>query len=480
VGADGVLKKPFVPPDPLISMVKSALLRAGVPLGNHPAPVEKAPDVVAKKAADLLSPIAKARLEAINAESLPEIEMSPVEPPTEDFGVTAGAAPVRIDAGKEPVAFGSLLDTPDSEDDAAFLPKNGAAAEHAWGKDAEAEEEDVEEEEEEEEDTAHTAWRPGGIDGPDDKAAAEGSKSKDWREEAFHGASPGKHSKSRGWAPSIEEPAHAREAASVGVTTLEPKPVENEVPFSGDAWAAAMAAGVEDKVNETQELTQHVPESLAEAERASAFSSQSVGEPEIANASLPAELSAPVVEVKSAEPANNWFSVSSSPWDTEAKKVSRLAATWDAPATESVVRETTSPEAVENNPATEAVVGESYAETRLVEEGVTSYVNGASDASHGHYATESVLAEAASTHAAALLATEQHETQEAAAETPSHAPIVETQQPVAASAAQPNMDELVARVLEKMSPDVLQRVTRDILRPVIEAIIKDELDGKKS
>src|SRR2546422_4035284 len=35
VGADGVLKKPFVPPDPLISMVKSALTRAGVPLGNE-------------------------------------------------------------------------------------------------------------------------------------------------------------------------------------------------------------------------------------------------------------------------------------------------------------------------------------------------------------------------------------------------------------------------------------------------------------
>src|SRR5713226_3131210 len=34
VGADGVLKKPFVPPDPLISMVKSALLRAGVAAGN--------------------------------------------------------------------------------------------------------------------------------------------------------------------------------------------------------------------------------------------------------------------------------------------------------------------------------------------------------------------------------------------------------------------------------------------------------------
>ena len=32
VGADGVLKKPFVPPDPLIVMVKAALQRAGVSL----------------------------------------------------------------------------------------------------------------------------------------------------------------------------------------------------------------------------------------------------------------------------------------------------------------------------------------------------------------------------------------------------------------------------------------------------------------
>jgi len=39
---------------------------------------------------------------------------------------------------------------------------------------------------------------------------------------------------------------------------------------------------------------------------------------------------------------------------------------------------------------------------------------------------------------------------------------------------------LVARVLQKMNPDVLQKVTRDILRPVIEAIIQDELNSKKS
>src|SRR6201999_2087213 len=51
-GADGVLKKPFVPPDPLISMVKSALVRAGVahagftppkPGEEEAAPVAEAP-----------------------------------------------------------------------------------------------------------------------------------------------------------------------------------------------------------------------------------------------------------------------------------------------------------------------------------------------------------------------------------------------------------------------------------------------------
>ncbi|HVH71703.1 MAG TPA: response regulator, partial [Candidatus Dormibacteraeota bacterium] len=41
VGADGVLKKPFIPPDPLISMVKSALQLSGV--SHVDAPSAKAP-----------------------------------------------------------------------------------------------------------------------------------------------------------------------------------------------------------------------------------------------------------------------------------------------------------------------------------------------------------------------------------------------------------------------------------------------------
>src|SRR5467141_1654680 len=53
VGADGVLKKPFVPPDPLISMVKSALMRAGVAHGNASPAKAREPETL--KGTDLLT-----------------------------------------------------------------------------------------------------------------------------------------------------------------------------------------------------------------------------------------------------------------------------------------------------------------------------------------------------------------------------------------------------------------------------------------
>jgi hypothetical protein len=42
------------------------------------------------------------------------------------------------------------------------------------------------------------------------------------------------------------------------------------------------------------------------------------------------------------------------------------------------------------------------------------------------------------------------------------------------------MDELVAKVLAKMSPEMLQAVTREILKPVVEAMVRDEISSKKS
>jgi hypothetical protein len=52
--------------------------------------------------------------------------------------------------------------------------------------------------------------------------------------------------------------------------------------------------------------------------------------------------------------------------------------------------------------------------------------------------------------------------------------------PATAAAPAPNMDDLVARVLAKMNPEMLQAVTREILKPVVEAMVKEELKAKKS
>jgi restriction endonuclease Mrr len=50
----------------------------------------------------------------------------------------------------------------------------------------------------------------------------------------------------------------------------------------------------------------------------------------------------------------------------------------------------------------------------------------------------------------------------------------------AKTAAETDMEAMVAKVLAKLNPDVLQALTREILKPVIESIVKDELNAKKS
>src|SRR5712692_1911011 len=118
VGADGVLKKPFVPPDPLISMVKSALQRAGVAHGN--ASAAKTPEVEALKGTDLLMP-SGASVPTVESFPLPMPSHEPAIAPLEQESFVDEVAerpePVRIDSGSQPVAFGSLLETPTDEKD---------------------------------------------------------------------------------------------------------------------------------------------------------------------------------------------------------------------------------------------------------------------------------------------------------------------------------------------------------------------------
>jgi len=477
VGADGVLKKPFVPPDPLISMVKSALNRAGVSVGNEPAHAEKGhePAVV---------PMAKETL-ATKVAAPPPVPEAEVEPVLDDFPVPPPAPSVKIAAGTEPVAFGSLLDTPaEVEEDLGYVSKPTEALEAArkWG--------DTETDGQQEEEAG---WRPGGLEGSMDDAALPTAGQKDWREEAFHGSSPASISKSRRWTPGDNtQIAEAAEAPAVAVSAIDTKPTQAPAPGAGDAWAKAMASSVEETVIGTTEL------------------------PSVDDAAA-----APVVEQShavaeqrpvSASPAtSNWEASTGTPWEVEAKKASMFASKWDAPVAEPPSAApsnmadaeqffTEEPAASLPEPTNEVVSqhttqDSSQSAAQFLEETkaevADSIVNGSAYSSAelltGNETQEvPIYREEASSYAASPL-TEDAASQQAAE--PAHVvesaeDLVSSGQPVFGSAPevaapQPNMDELVARVLAKMNPDVMQKVTREILKPVIEALIKDELNSGK-
>jgi CheY-like chemotaxis protein len=454
VGADGVLKKPFVPPDPLISMVKSALIRAGVSLG----PPAAAPEKVAppRIPAEQLAP----KLAALAAESFPGTQGVSVD---EEFPMPA--KPISIGAGEGPVAFGSLLETPEAEVDAAFLPKAKmeAPAERNWG----AEEEIEEEEEVDEEETPRASWRPSALDGvaDEDSNSSPSSGVPDWREAAFHGSSPAKKRPSGEWSPATQptELVEAAEVRSVAVSTLEHKPEETAVPFSGDAWAAAMSAGVEEKIAQAppensvtevpmEEIDHATVEKLIRESRdhATPVVEDVVEEP--VGHSEPAAAEIPRYEPPN-EPTDSWFSNQTTPWEIDAHKATALASTWDvspppepiAPAPESIVLETSTAAFASSDvalPSPDAAEETFEAATPQLDETQEVSV---------HHESESISSSSA------------------VAE-PESSPVAKNES---------EMDELVARVLTKMNPDLLQKLTREILKPVIESIVRDELSGKK-
>ncbi len=532
VGADGVLKKPFVPPDPLISMVKSALQRAGIPLGPAIGAPEKAPAMPKRSTADLLGGGMGAKLTPVVPEKLPEISPEPLE----EFPT---AAPhLKIAAGSEPLAFGSLLDTSDSEDMAITAkPMINLSQGSKWNE----EEDEVEEEKEEGEETGG-GWRPGGLDEVIERVAQpEVAAAPDWRDEAFHGNSPAKSFPATPWVPAVEQTEAAEaESHSIAVATV-PKPADSPVPFAGDAWAAAMAAGVEDKLAEVVAPVT-VPEAEAVPEVHAAATQETVAQvapevreqvaeqiadvaPGIDQGARVADSAASSFEQPAVSEPANWAAAPETAWESEAKKAALLASTWDAPkpfsvdetqevpayAAEPVVEQA---EALVETPAEESpysaepiaaheaedCVEASVSETVVASEAAVSEVETGAGFEGAEAKTletwEPAAPAAAETHAEEPVAEEPR--MEAHVEAPlveepvAVAPQVEEQavvsapaeatvaEPEAVKQAGPDMDELVARVLGKMNPEVLQRVTREILKPVIEAIVRDEINSKKS
>jgi CheY-like chemotaxis protein len=466
VGADGVLKKPFVPPDPLISMVKSALARAGVSIGGvaPPPPVKEEP----MRVAEMITP--RAPVPSRGLPSMGSLAPMPEIPSVESMEVheemPALPEPVKINAGSQPLAFGNLLESPVTgpEEDLGYATTARPELDRDW-KSGGKEDEVVEEEEE----TESASWRrDGGDDSMEEEAA--GSQVKDWRETAFADA-PARKMRNESWAPQkeisrFEEAAETEQSVGAMVTdapvtdTRLPPPAI--APFTEEAWVTALRPKT---VVEAATMEAPAPEAVPPAvqERQVAAEVQAEVHVEIP-IGAPATVEAEEPEKQAAPAASSWFSSVASPWDAEVQKASRLASTWDAPAANvpaaSAVPETVvyagghkadQEEAAKEDPA--ATVD---ALTPVFGEDVKAK---AEEAALPAATVEAIREEA------------QHVTEAAVQD----APAVDT----SSKTLEPSMEDLVAKVLAKMSPDMLQAVTRDILKNVVESMVRDELNAKK-
>jgi CheY-like chemotaxis protein len=453
VGADGVLKKPFVPPDPLISMVKSALTRAGVIIGAaETAPPPPPP------------PVATARVEP---PPLPKIAPPPPPPAPEkelDLGVpvfSSRPAPVNIDKADQPLAFGTLLDSP-AEEETVFTTSSGSqlAPERDWGHSAEQEEQEAEGE-----GSKNGAWRSSSIDELSNEAPAGQT---DWREAAFAGI--GTEKPHQEWAPSVEKNGLSiteEEAAEVA------KAQSAETPVRGpEDWSKVINA-IFDKPEAVREPTfTSAPAEIAAAPVVEQAPAAQVSEP---------ASTAPAPELKAETPApepspalNSWMAGALSPWEAELQRANELSSTWDS-------AKITPAAVVEETSATEAFLNSGLMAT------AHEHVVEAIEEAKAEQVSYSAPVEEAPAHTESLYSPEEHEelheAEELSATVVSEPEPVRVEAPLGAAVStgvpsEPNMDELVAKVLAKMNPEMLQAVTREILKPVVEALVKDELSKK--
>ena len=455
VGADGVLKKPFIPPDPLISMVKAALQRSGA--GHPGAPPRASAPEAAYGAKDMVMPGA-ASVPTVNGTPVPEFHVqSGPETASESLveEVPRRPEPLHIDSSSQPVAFGSLLETPAEEpaEDSGLTPGGSPfTMERDW-RDRDAEE--VAEEEEEE----PPAWRPEGAGDEEEVPAANARRSKskntggDWRTGGFEQMAAGK-SRNTAWEPEEETPAPAETApvassrvpgtpAVPGAPVEEPRPVSNKPP-AAELWAPPVPPPAASPFPAVSSQRHSADTAAAVAEdKAKTTGGRSAGDRK--------------------DGKDPCFSVSSSPWEGEIQKANQLAATWDAPTV-------ANPGAAPKN-GNEKTNGAGQGAKAVIEaEAIPPATVEAIREEAAQVAEEAtfiVEAEPVS-EGSSFYAQEVEAVREPSGSAPARAP-----------SAASNMDDLVAKVLAKMSPEVLQAVTREILKPVVEAMVKEELKTKK-
>lgn len=508
VGADGVLKKPFVPPDPLISMVKSALSRSAGESGRpRPIPMPKRtgaapaaasiPDVEAKPAAVAAPPFAVAGSKA---------GVSEPEPFPDELGIPPRTEAVKFSEGEKPLAFGSLLET-GTKKEAPAAPEASAEEEYVapvqhnaltearkWGS-------PPAEEEAEEEEEPKAAWRRDAPDDEESVAAAESTGAvKDWRD----------FDEPAGTTPVHAEPAPAEKEPQAEATDFfaPAATVENEV-IREDPSAHGNSRATEAESFFASHAEHAEPQEISEAQSAEEETSTppATGDREKAYETVFTPESYPGLFVEEKAPTK--LSVQ----DVSADSTSAFAEIATAED-----EQATAPEKVKEEERRPVASGEEFPVPNLWEEQVRVAARtvaaswpsedseirpSAASAESIQTQTEAVASEPPATsdedwHSPAiheeetseddqLAAAEVHTPPDAWHEPPVHeavsTPVMQTPQPEAVAVTTPpaasDIEAVVAKVLERLDPKMFQSVTQQLLKPVIEAIVRSELEKKK-
>jgi len=464
VGADGVLKKPFVPPDPLISMVKSALVRAST--GNL----------------NSLKPSANSQPSSATVTSLPNTQtvaaasnptVAEAEPVAEQ--VPARRPELKIEPGTQAPGFGSLLETAPvgTEEDTTFsTPANPDLLNRNWST--------AEEEEEEEE--SSSSWRldAGGEAFTDEAATAakkaEKKKREHWtptrekQQDLLEGANePQFVSEPVTPKSPASKPSAPAQASSPSVTPTVPTAVASQPPITAKPITASKAPVTPAKPPTEIPATKPPEQSPVPVRMAEATPQKQT---------TPATKQTPPKESEKSDAAGSWFSISSTPWGADAKQPGQTAPAWDAP-TAAVSNPPSQPSGAVNGSVAvpEAPVIPDPPELELEPSATGFYTDAPSlpELVPGGENIAPATVEALRQEATQVV--EESTLQQIAESSPEYtlnAP--ESAEPTAA----PDMDALVAKVLAKLSPEVLQAVTREILKPVVEAMVREEVQAKKS
>jgi CheY-like chemotaxis protein len=364
VGADGVLKKPFVPPDPLITMVKAALKKAGVSLSKgvsdkiNSGATRKATDVPVPPAPNRPLPSPASPLAGLTFSRLPSPPAS-IQPIVSDesfVDTPARPQPVKIDAAEHMMAFGNLMETTVTTEDPGFATLKTDTESDV----EETEPLDVPEEDEESTVTAKASWRDNDqVDGePVDALLGEDGIGPlhDWRDSDV-AQNIGRKSARETWehADQAEGFASAEDvptemvsfatelSALEGEALVADKPEGNK---SESGWADVPAVEDVESTPEPSAVAVEVPKSEeavpAQTDQHSENkTAESVSE-EVVGSGAPDEKTeqpASGFEYLAAKPdesskENSWFSRPASPWGQDAQAPSPATEMWSTAKTE--------------------------------------------------------------------------------------------------------------------------------------------------